>query len=98
MSLVATKSTLNDVRPQTFNLEELGWNDFDYLIEKLSPNWEVISIQPERQEILLKARNGALWDPEEIREYLQELQLRTHRSYVALMNSARQYALITIRG
>ncbi|MFX1255942.1 MAG: hypothetical protein ACFFCZ_30325 [Promethearchaeota archaeon] len=98
MSQAAAKSTLNYVKPQTFNLEEFRWNDFDYLIENLSPHWEVIDIQPERQEILLKARNGALWDPEEIRASLHELQLRTHRSYVALMNSAKQYALITIRG
>lgn len=98
MTLAVAKDTLNYIKPQTFSLEEFGWNDFEYLIEKLSSNWEVISIQPERQEILLKARNGALWDPEEIREYLHELQLRTHRSYVALTNSARRYALITIRG
>ncbi|MFX0065847.1 MAG: hypothetical protein ACFFC7_27045, partial [Candidatus Hermodarchaeota archaeon] len=62
------------------------------------PHWEIITIQPEQQEFLLQARNGASWNPENIREILYVLQQRTQCSFVALLNSAKQYVLITVRG
>ena len=94
MSLTITRGALSYVEPQ----ETSGWGDFDYLLEQLAPNWEVISFQPDRQELLLKTQTGASWDPEALRSILHELQQRTQRSFVALLNSASQYALITIRG
>ncbi|MFX1532776.1 MAG: hypothetical protein ACFFDI_00930 [Promethearchaeota archaeon] len=93
MSLAVTKST-SYVDPQEIS----EWDELNYLMEQLSPHWKIANIQSERQELLLQARNGASWNPEEIREILQELQQRTQRSFVALMNSAKQYALIMVRG
>jgi hypothetical protein len=94
MSVAVTKGELSYVEPQGI----FEWNEIDYLVEELAPRWKIVNIQAERQEFLLQARNSASWNPEEIREILQELQQRTQRSFVALMNSARHYALIMVRG
>ncbi|MFX1537305.1 MAG: hypothetical protein ACFFDI_24115 [Promethearchaeota archaeon] len=94
MDLAITRGALSYVDPGATS----AWYDFECLLEKLAPHWELISIQPERQELLLQARNGASWNPEEIHEILYKLQQRTQRSFVALLNSAKQYALITVRG
>ncbi|MFX1250727.1 MAG: hypothetical protein ACFFCZ_03850 [Promethearchaeota archaeon] len=94
MSVAVTKGELSYVKPQGIS----EWDEIDYLMEQLAPRWKIVNIQPERQEFLLQARNSVSWNPEEIREILQELQQRTQRSFVALMNSARQYALIMVRG
>ena len=94
MNLAITRGALSYVEPGAMP----AWDDFVYLLEELAPHWEIISIQPEQQELLLQARNGASWNPEKIREILYVLQQRTQRSFVALLNSSKQYVLITVRG
>ncbi|MFX1250325.1 MAG: hypothetical protein ACFFCZ_01760 [Promethearchaeota archaeon] len=94
MNLAITKGALSYVEPEAMP----SWDDFMHLVEELTPHWEIISIQPEQQELLLQARNGASWNPEKIREMLYKLQLHTQRSFVALLNSTKQNVLISVRG
>ncbi|MFX0090460.1 MAG: hypothetical protein ACFFBD_01760 [Candidatus Hodarchaeota archaeon] len=98
MSQVVTQGPLSYVEPKILRPELSVLTVFEELIEKVVPKWEVVNFQPERQELLLKARYGTVFNPTEIREVLSELQQRTQRSFAALFNSARQYVLITVRG
>ncbi|MFX1536127.1 MAG: hypothetical protein ACFFDI_18075 [Promethearchaeota archaeon] len=61
-------------------------------------NYEVISIRPECQEILLKVHDFTSFNSEDIRKILQELKHQIQRSFVALINMSTQFVLITVRG
>ncbi|MFX0094861.1 MAG: hypothetical protein ACFFBD_24205 [Candidatus Hodarchaeota archaeon] len=98
MSIAITQGSLSHIRPKTRISDTDEWVQLEEVIEKLAPNWEVVEFQPERHELLLRARFGTLFNPSEIREILHGLQQRTQRSFVALFNSANQYALISVRG
>ncbi len=83
-----------------FSLQEHGtsiWAQLGDMISKDS-NYEVISIRPECQEILLKVHDFTSFNSEDIRKILQELKHQIQRSFVALINMSTQFVLITVRG
>lgn len=67
------------------------------VVQKVAQNYEIIEFHPEREEILLKSNSSEI-SSERIRSILLELQHQTQRSFVALINPASQYVLITVRG
>ena len=61
-------------------------------------NYEIVSVHPKREEMLLKIHDFSLFNTENIRGLLQELQQQSQRSFVALINMSTHYVLITVRG
>ncbi|MFX1532909.1 MAG: hypothetical protein ACFFDI_01595 [Promethearchaeota archaeon] len=98
MSHAITSGLLSNLDPQNAFSTPLSWLKFGKALIEIAPQFKVVEIHSEREEILLKANISDLSHFEAIRLILQELHQQTQRSFVALANPTSQYVLITVRG
>ncbi|MFX0093438.1 MAG: hypothetical protein ACFFBD_16925 [Candidatus Hodarchaeota archaeon] len=97
MTMAITRGTLSHSYNQALEHDRVENLFSDQTLEYLK-NYDILTINSERQEILLKIRDPVKFKPEDIRAILQNLQEQNQRSFVALINMASQCILITIRG
>ncbi|MFX0094109.1 MAG: hypothetical protein ACFFBD_20390 [Candidatus Hodarchaeota archaeon] len=79
-------------------VDKTEWVQIGQKLKEIAHNYDILTFNPEHQEILLKIKDLTTFNSEIIRGFLKLLQIQTHRSFVALVNMSNQCILITVRG
>jgi hypothetical protein len=98
MSETITCGSLSRLESQDEVLVVVDVASYETVIGNIAPQLEIVEFHPERETILIKSKISQNIESEVIRSILQELQVRTQRSFVALINPINQHVLITVRG